>query len=503
MDERNKVIDLKSAKGDSAERNFNSKFGNYKPDEELLQSTARIKTQRDLIRERIQKMEIAAARVTRGVFEKVKRDYALQLQTINDLLNEKKELLRKEIKELYLRREKLTVEINRHREILEEAEFRHFLGEFSESQFHEVEHYETKEIEKLESDLAHITQFVRAHEELFDPEDLGLPPQPVPAPVIQAAPAKQTAPIQQPVEQPSAAAVEASITIKQQQTQHVTKQPVQADVVKPQQNVVSEASVSPKQEVSVSQKIDSSSASIDTTDFEDLFLDDEDSVNMLEQEQSQSNIKKLLKDDSQADKDLSIASPDEAESGDYFSQENVSESSLTVKKKQTSEIGEFEKTPPPSKLDEIEASSPKVEAKKNITEDSISDILNSINIDSASPATPEKQMDATNIPLSTDSPVSQSTGYVLTLIEGDLDTKEFPLKENTSIGRSPTNDVVLKAPKVSRQHAAINMYNNQYIIIDLKSSNGVYVNGSKVDEAVLNSGDEVSVGGYRFTFHQK
>jgi len=47
------------------------------------------------------------------------------------------------------------------------------------------------------------------------------------------------------------------------------------------------------------------------------------------------------------------------------------------------------------------------------------------------------------------------------------------------------------------------MYNNQFIIIDLKSSNGIYVNGAKVDESVLKEGDEVSVGGYKFLFSKK
>ncbi|MBI2339478.1 MAG: FHA domain-containing protein [Deltaproteobacteria bacterium] len=76
------------------------------------------------------------------------------------------------------------------------------------------------------------------------------------------------------------------------------------------------------------------------------------------------------------------------------------------------------------------------------------------------------------------------------------------MKDNVSIGRSPSNDLVLTAPKVSRQHAAINKYKDQYIIIDLKSSNGVYVNGRKVDEHVLMEGDQISVGGYKFVFQK-
>ncbi len=77
------------------------------------------------------------------------------------------------------------------------------------------------------------------------------------------------------------------------------------------------------------------------------------------------------------------------------------------------------------------------------------------------------------------------------------------LGENVSIGRSPSNDLVLPAAKVSRQHAAINKYKDRYILIDLKSSNGVFVNGRKIDEHTLEEGDEISVGGYRFVFKKE
>lgn len=89
----------------------------------------------------------------------------------------------------------------------------------------------------------------------------------------------------------------------------------------------------------------------------------------------------------------------------------------------------------------------------------------------------------------------------LLLIEGDLDDPEITLSENTSIGRSPSNDIVLKESKVSRQHATIHYRNGQYVLVDLKSSNGVFVNGAKVEEATLNDGDELSIGSFKFQFN--
>ena len=86
-------------------------------------------------------------------------------------------------------------------------------------------------------------------------------------------------------------------------------------------------------------------------------------------------------------------------------------------------------------------------------------------------------------------------------IEGDVSPAEFELEENTSIGRSPSNDIVLKEPKVSRQHAAINLIDGNYVIVDLKSSNGIHVNGRKVEEVVLEDGDELVIGNSKFTFY--
>jgi hypothetical protein len=87
------------------------------------------------------------------------------------------------------------------------------------------------------------------------------------------------------------------------------------------------------------------------------------------------------------------------------------------------------------------------------------------------------------------------------LLEGDLDENEFVLGENTSVGRSPSNDICLKETKVSRQHAAINFRDGYYVLVDLKSSNGVFVNGKRIDEITLKDGDEVEIGSFKFQFN--
>lgn len=501
MEERNnKIIELKSAMTDP-DGSFHSKFANYRPDDELLQSTTRIKNQRDVILDRIEKMETSRERVNHSVYEKVKRDYSLQLQTITELLDEKKANLKKEIKDLYLRREKLTVEINRHKDILEEAEFRHFLGEFSQNQFQEVQNYESKEIDKLEGDLSRISQFIRAHEDLFDPEDLGQ--HPAPKPQVQHAEVTKTVQREVPnrsVPAPQAPKAEPQPAVQQSQPQ--------ADVTSPR------VDAQPQKKTLETSSLDKTSSNVDLNEFEDLFTDDEESnVSKQKLAQSQSNIKSIIAataDDEESVSDL-IPKPEDANE-DYFKDEQVNEASFTVKKHAIDVEEKSEVTPhnevvnPPlptsKRAPDIETD---VVTKSGSVDDSISDILDSINLDDDDVAPkpqkpPTKPSSATSASAPTDSPAE---AYVMRVIEGDLDQNQYTMKENISIGRSSSNDIVLKAPKVSRQHAAINMYNSQFIIIDLKSSNGVYVNGARVDEAVLKLGDEVSIGGYRFAFELK
>ncbi len=68
------------------------------------------------------------------------------------------------------------------------------------------------------------------------------------------------------------------------------------------------------------------------------------------------------------------------------------------------------------------------------------------------------------------------------------------LKAEMSIGRTEGNDLVLNHPSVSRKHARVEGRNNHWWIVDLKSTNGVKVNGNLITEAQLNAGDKILVG---------
>jgi uncharacterized RDD family membrane protein YckC len=80
--------------------------------------------------------------------------------------------------------------------------------------------------------------------------------------------------------------------------------------------------------------------------------------------------------------------------------------------------------------------------------------------------------------------------------------KEIPIVTRViSIGRDPSNDLVLSDSMVSRRHAILEHRDNQYILRDNNSSNGTMVNGDRVDnEKPLRDGDLVAIGSSRLLF---
>ena len=70
----------------------------------------------------------------------------------------------------------------------------------------------------------------------------------------------------------------------------------------------------------------------------------------------------------------------------------------------------------------------------------------------------------------------------------------------TLIGRSPECHVFLDDVTVSRRHAEIVPENDRYVIRDLGSLNGTFVNRRRIETAELSADDDVQIGKYRLTF---
>lgn len=73
-------------------------------------------------------------------------------------------------------------------------------------------------------------------------------------------------------------------------------------------------------------------------------------------------------------------------------------------------------------------------------------------------------------------------------------------KEVTRVGRHPDSDIFLDDITVSRRHAEFMIRKGDYFVIDAGSLNGTYVNKQRIDQAKLQTGDEVQIGKYKLIF---
>jgi pSer/pThr/pTyr-binding forkhead associated (FHA) protein len=64
-----------------------------------------------------------------------------------------------------------------------------------------------------------------------------------------------------------------------------------------------------------------------------------------------------------------------------------------------------------------------------------------------------------------------------------------------SIGRRFDNHIILDDSRVSRAHAQLRLRFGHYVVYDLSSTGGTFVNDKRVEECVLRPGDVISLGG--------
>ena len=101
-------------------------------------------------------------------------------------------------------------------------------------------------------------------------------------------------------------------------------------------------------------------------------------------------------------------------------------------------------------------------------------------------------------------PFSETVGFPddgATLVSlDDSDAPAVPLGRHTTIGRVPESDLRLKDSSVSRRHAVVTIGPKGAFIEDLRSVNGVTVNGQRIRHARLADGDVIEFGVKRFRF---
>ncbi|MBW1729829.1 MAG: FHA domain-containing protein [Deltaproteobacteria bacterium] len=79
--------------------------------------------------------------------------------------------------------------------------------------------------------------------------------------------------------------------------------------------------------------------------------------------------------------------------------------------------------------------------------------------------------------------------------------KEYPFqKESITIGRKPENDITIDNLAVSGYHARVDKTGSEYILTDLQSTNGTFVNDKKIVSHKLSHGDNIIIGKHTLLF---
>lgn len=82
-------------------------------------------------------------------------------------------------------------------------------------------------------------------------------------------------------------------------------------------------------------------------------------------------------------------------------------------------------------------------------------------------------------------------------------SKIIPLEEPVlNIGRRLDNHIVIDDPRVSRAHAQLRSVRERFVLFDLQSTGGTYVNGKRINQVVLQPGDVITLAGTTLIFSQ-
>ena len=81
--------------------------------------------------------------------------------------------------------------------------------------------------------------------------------------------------------------------------------------------------------------------------------------------------------------------------------------------------------------------------------------------------------------------------------------RTYPLVEAViDIGRMLDNHLVIDDPRVSRHHAGLRAVEGHFVLFDLSSTGGIFVNGLRITETILYPHDIISLAGFILTFQQ-
>jgi hypothetical protein len=97
--------------------------------------------------------------------------------------------------------------------------------------------------------------------------------------------------------------------------------------------------------------------------------------------------------------------------------------------------------------------------------------------------------------------IQRAPRHLAMLVNKARPDQKFDLKETLNVGRAPDNQIVVDHPTVSRHHAWIKEDRGEFLVIDVGSGNGTFVNDERVDAPrPLQNGDVLRFGEVEFAF---
>jgi pSer/pThr/pTyr-binding forkhead associated (FHA) protein len=96
-----------------------------------------------------------------------------------------------------------------------------------------------------------------------------------------------------------------------------------------------------------------------------------------------------------------------------------------------------------------------------------------------------------------------SSGAVLVVTSGhQAGTRYAIAEEQLTIGRHPDSDIFLDDITVSRRHVELKIGSTGYVLSDVGSLNGTYLNGERLEatEAILTNGDDLQIGKFKLLY---
>jgi pSer/pThr/pTyr-binding forkhead associated (FHA) protein len=91
---------------------------------------------------------------------------------------------------------------------------------------------------------------------------------------------------------------------------------------------------------------------------------------------------------------------------------------------------------------------------------------------------------------------------LLVVLRGPNTGARFLLdSDEVNAGRHPDSDIFLDDVTVSRTHATFRRDGDDFLVRDVGSLNGTYVNRERIEETTLKTGDEVQIGKFRLVFY--